>query len=110
MEDICQICEGSGLRIAQENGRQVARTCECRLARRTARRLNSAHIPRRYEHCTLETYETRMRGLDRSQQQAIDDRGIRSPVVAQLIQVLRGTAVDEVAEQVGQFVVLGPRP
>lgn len=66
MEEICHICEGSGLRIMQENGGQVARTCECRLARRTARRLDSAHIPRRYEHCTLETYETRMRGMDRS--------------------------------------------
>ena len=66
MDEICHICEGSGLRITQENGRQVARTCECRRLRRTARRLDSARIPRRYEHCTLETYETRMRGIDRS--------------------------------------------
>ena len=66
MEEICAICEGSGLRITQENGRQVARICECRLAKRVARRLDSARIPRRYEHCTLETYETRMRGMDRS--------------------------------------------
>jgi DNA replication protein DnaC len=56
MEEICSLCEGTGLRIVEEGGRQVARPCECRVARRAARMLEQAHIPRRYEHCTLDSY------------------------------------------------------
>lgn len=65
MEELCPLCEGSGLRISQENGRQVARPCACRMARRSVRRLDAARIPRRYEHCTLENYDL-LRGMDRS--------------------------------------------
>ncbi|HWB32858.1 MAG TPA: ATP-binding protein [Acidobacteriaceae bacterium] len=57
MVEICSICEGSGLRIVVENGRQVARECQCRATRRTARTLERARIPRRYEHCSLDNYE-----------------------------------------------------
>ncbi len=56
MDEICSVCEGSGLRIVQEDGRQVARPCECRAARRAQRMLEQAHIPRRYENCTLDSY------------------------------------------------------
>jgi len=66
MTDICALCEGSGLRIVQEGRRQVARPCDCRIQRRAARMLERARIPRRYEHCTLENYETGYRGADRS--------------------------------------------
>jgi DNA replication protein DnaC len=66
MVEICIVCEGSGLRIVQENGRQVARGCECRVERRASRMLERAHIPRRYEHCSLDNYESGMRGADRS--------------------------------------------
>jgi DNA replication protein DnaC len=34
----------------------VARPCECRVARRTERMLEHAHIPERYEKCTLDSY------------------------------------------------------
>jgi hypothetical protein len=64
MVEVCSVCEGSGLRIVQEDGRQVARPCECRIERRAARMLERAHIPKRYEHCTLENYETGFRGAD----------------------------------------------
>jgi len=64
--DVCALCEGSGLRIVQEGGRQVARACDCRLQRRVARMLDRARIPRRYEHCTLDNYEAGYRGADRS--------------------------------------------
>jgi len=64
--EICIVCEGSGLRIVVEDGRQVARTCECRTARRAARMLERAHIPRRYEHCSLDSYESAFRGADRT--------------------------------------------
>ncbi|MGH9596771.1 MAG: ATP-binding protein [Edaphobacter sp.] len=58
MSEVCSICGGSGLRVVQENGRQFAKECVCRIERRAGRMLGRAHIPRRYEHCTLESYET----------------------------------------------------
>lgn len=66
MEEICDICEGSGLRISQENGRQVARTCECRLARRAQRLLAQARIPTRFNDCSIDGYETALRTTDPS--------------------------------------------
>jgi DNA replication protein DnaC len=66
MVEVCSLCEGSGLRVVQEDGRQVARACECRIERRVARMLERAHIPRRYEHCTLDNYESGFRGADKS--------------------------------------------
>jgi len=66
MSEVCIVCEGSGLRIVQENGRQVARPCECRLAHRAARMLERARIPKRYEHCSLDSYESKFRGVDRT--------------------------------------------
>jgi DNA replication protein DnaC len=46
------------VRIVQQDGRQFAQDCECRIRLRAERMLGRAHIPRRYEHCTLENYET----------------------------------------------------
>ena len=66
MEQVCSHCEGSGLRIVEEDGRRVARTCECRVQRRVQRMLERARIPKRYEHCTLENYESGFRGADKS--------------------------------------------
>lgn len=66
MVEVCSVCEGSGLRIVQEDGRAVARQCECRVTRRTERMLERARIPKRYEHCTLDNYESGFRGADRS--------------------------------------------
>jgi len=71
MEEICSLCEGSGLRIVEEGGRQVARPCECRVARRAQRMLEQAKIPRRYEECTLENFEPKYDGADRSLQSAL---------------------------------------
>ncbi len=58
MSEVCSICGGSGLRVVQEDGRQFAQDCVCRIERRAARMLGRAHIPKRYEHCTLENYDT----------------------------------------------------
>ena len=66
MVEICSVCEGSGLRIVQEDGRQVARPCECRIERRAGRMLKRAHIPKRYEHCSLDSYESGFRGANRT--------------------------------------------
>ena len=66
MVEVCGLCEGSGLRIVLEDGRQVARPCECRVERRVARMLERAHIPKRYEHCSLDSYESGFRGANRT--------------------------------------------
>jgi len=66
MTEVCVLCEGSGLRIVEEGGRQVARPCECRMERRAARMLGRAHIPRRYEHCMLADFDTGFPGADQT--------------------------------------------
>jgi DNA replication protein DnaC len=58
MSEVCVICGGSGLRVVQEGGRQFAQDCVCKVERRAERMLGRAHIPRRYEHCLLENYDT----------------------------------------------------
>jgi DNA replication protein DnaC len=66
MVEVCSLCEGSGLRVVEEGGRQVARPCECRIQRRAARMLEQARIPKRYEHCSLDNYVSGFRGADRT--------------------------------------------
>jgi DNA replication protein DnaC len=66
MAEVCSACEGSGLRIVEENGRNVAQPCECRLAQRATRMLERARIPKRYEHCSLDSYESAFRGANRT--------------------------------------------
>jgi DNA replication protein DnaC len=66
MVEVCSVCEGSGLRIVQEDGRMVAKPCQCRIARRSSRMLERAHIPKRYEHCSLDNFESGFRGADRT--------------------------------------------
>jgi DNA replication protein DnaC len=63
---ICPLCEGSGLRIVQKDGRQFAEPCDCRVQRRATRRVLQAHIPRRYEHCALDNYDTHFPSCHRS--------------------------------------------
>jgi DNA replication protein DnaC len=58
MSEVCVICGGSGIRVVQEGGRQFAQDCVCRIERRAERMIGRAHIPRRYEHCSLENYDT----------------------------------------------------
>jgi DNA replication protein DnaC len=58
MSEICPICEDSGLcLIIQPDGERYAQPCSCRLQLQAARLLKRAAIPRRYEHCTLDTFE-----------------------------------------------------
>src|ERR1700728_414225 len=58
MTEICPICEDSGLRlIIHPDGERYAQPCSCRLQLQAARLLKRAAIPRRYEHCTLDTFE-----------------------------------------------------
>jgi DNA replication protein DnaC len=61
MATACSICSGTGFRIIVRDGDRFAAECECRLGMRAAQRLTAARIPRRYEHCSLESYEFGMR-------------------------------------------------
>jgi DNA replication protein DnaC len=54
------------MRIVQRDSRQFAEPCDCRLQRRTTRRLERAQIPRRYEHCSLDNYETKFASSNRT--------------------------------------------
>ena len=65
--DVCQICDGAGLRIVvREDGSRVAKDCECRIERRVARMIAKTNIPKRYEHCTLDSYDTDFPAASRS--------------------------------------------
>lgn len=71
MPDICPICEGSGHHIVTDaHGIRFARTCPCTLERRATRMLGHAHIPRRYEHCSLDEYVTDFASANRTLQAA----------------------------------------
>ena len=76
MEDIsqaglCPLCEGSGLNIIERlDGSRAARDCSCQLERRAARAIARTRIPKRYEHCTLDEYDTNFSMATRSIKQA----------------------------------------
>ncbi len=66
-EDLCPICEGSGLHVVERgDGTRVAKPCKCREARRSERMIKQAHIPERYAHCMLGEYATQFPGANRS--------------------------------------------
>jgi DNA replication protein DnaC len=64
---VCPLCDGSGLKIVERpDGSRAARDCDCRVERRAARMISRTNIPRRYEHCTLESFETAFPSATRS--------------------------------------------
>jgi len=54
--DDCPICQGTGWELVSEPGLSLARPCSCRTLDRMIRMKDRVRIPRRYEHCTLDTY------------------------------------------------------
>lgn len=55
------------MRVARRSdGRSVAEPCDCRVEARAAALMGRAGIPRRYEHCSLDSYEANFPGADRS--------------------------------------------
>lgn len=58
LEAVCPKCDGQGMRIVEDaTGGRTAVPCVCRAQRRFRRVLTQARIPRRYEHCTLDSFE-----------------------------------------------------
>jgi len=67
MAEVCPICEGAGLRIVRRaDGSQFAENCVCRVEERSQRMIARAQIPKRYEHCTLDSFETGFGGAHRT--------------------------------------------
>jgi DNA replication protein DnaC len=71
MEETCKICGGNGMFIIERpDGSRAAQDCTCRVERRAARMIASTKIPRRYEHCSLDSFETDFPAATRSLKQA----------------------------------------
>jgi DNA replication protein DnaC len=67
MSNVCSICAGTGLRLTVEaNGERLARPCDCQSQRQAERLLRKAGIPKRYEHCTLESFDYDLPQSDQS--------------------------------------------
>ncbi len=67
MQDPCPLCEGSGLTVIERpDGSRAVRDCTCRVERRAARSIARTKIPRRYEHCTLDSYDSTYPSATRS--------------------------------------------
>jgi DNA replication protein DnaC len=67
MQEPCTLCDGSGLRLVERpDGTRYAQECVCRRQRRAERHIAAARIPERYQHCTLEDYETQFPTADRT--------------------------------------------
>jgi DNA replication protein DnaC len=58
---MCEACEGIGFVIVQEEGREFARRCQCRIGDQTPSTvdgiLDACRIPPRYRHCNFEHFE-----------------------------------------------------
>jgi DNA replication protein DnaC len=72
MAEVCTICEGSGLRVVERaDGTRVAAPCVCRAERKAARMIAAARIPRRYEHCILDSFDTQFPNANQSLRKAL---------------------------------------
>lgn len=67
VHDICPLCSGSGMQAFENaDGIRFMRDCTCRAERRAERLIAKTRIPRRYEHCTLDNFESAFSGATRS--------------------------------------------
>src|SRR5215471_6379753 len=55
--ETCPICGGTGWKTVGRGKERAAERCECRTRGRAERLLAAAHIPARYEHCDLSTFQ-----------------------------------------------------
>ncbi len=55
--EACTLCDGTGWILAEEDGVELVRRCECAEDVLRARLLRQAGIPSRYRHCSLENFE-----------------------------------------------------
>ncbi len=68
----CPICDDSGLRVIERpDGSRAAQECSCRIEKRVERSLGAAHIPKRYQHCTIDDFIPDYAGRNKSLQNAL---------------------------------------
>jgi DNA replication protein DnaC len=59
MAEVCVKCDGMGMVVRRgADGRSAAEPCDCRHEARVTALLERARIPKRYQHCLFESYET----------------------------------------------------
>jgi DNA replication protein DnaC len=67
MAEVCPKCDGMGMVVVRRgDGRSAAEPCDCRHEVRVAVRVERARIPKRYQHCSFESYEANFPGADAS--------------------------------------------
>lgn len=64
--NVCPRCGGMGVTIVLRGDDRFAAECSCRIEKKAALRLQKAHIPQRYAHCSLESFDASFRGADPS--------------------------------------------
>jgi DNA replication protein DnaC len=57
MTDTCPVCGDTGWKTVSDGKQRHAVRCDCRVKGRVGRLLDAAHIPPRYEHCDLSSFE-----------------------------------------------------
>jgi DNA replication protein DnaC len=55
----CPHCEGTGWKPVEKDGVRLVARCECEKSQHSESLLKAAQIPRRYEHCDFESFDTR---------------------------------------------------
>ena len=71
MNEVCPECGGAGMVLAADAaGRRVARVCQCQQTAVRDHKIGAARVPKRYQHCSLESYDTDFRGADLSMRAA----------------------------------------
>jgi DNA replication protein DnaC len=71
---VCENCRGTGFEIVEREGREFAQKCACRqpgVGGRGAGTLGGCRIPRRYDHCSLETFEPGSSSLSAALERAV---------------------------------------
>lgn len=67
MGGVCSKCDGMGMVVVRRtDGRYAAEACDCHHEVRVSVLLERARIPRRYQHCSFESYEANFPGADAS--------------------------------------------
>ncbi|HXB20828.1 MAG TPA: ATP-binding protein, partial [Candidatus Solibacter sp.] len=63
----CPLCEGTGWKMVERAGKASRATrCDCQIATRTDKLMKAAHLPARYEHCTLAEFDIHFQGVHRT--------------------------------------------
>lgn len=65
--ETCPKCDGEGMLVLRRpDGRFAAEPCDCRHEARVTALLERARIPKRYQHCSFESYTANFTGADPS--------------------------------------------